>query len=534
MMHGWRGKTLVLILLGFAATDFVFTITMCAADATAHIVLNPWFPRFSQDPLVLTLTLIGLLAAVFLVGFKEAIKMSVWLVAIYLALNVVSICVITEKLVANSQLFAIWLNKLSSQYSSVPAMIGKSLLVFPQLALGLSGFETGVAVMPHIKTAQPNDIDQRIKNTRLLLLTVALIMSVFLVFGSFTTTLLIPAELFQEHQAANGRALSYLTHLYMGDGFGTLYDLSTVLILWFAGASGMAAILSLVPQYLPRYGMAPQWAAAQRPLVAFVGVVSMAITVFFKADVDSQAGAFATGLLVLITSAVVAITASIWRTKPLARYYFLIISMFFVYASAAIMWQRPDGLQISLFFIAAILISSFASRALRSTELRINKVTLDPQAQRFIEEACINHWGEIRLLAHKPGEYDFQEMETRARRDHSIQMPEGNFIFLEVKPGDCSEFVDEVLEVSGQEVDGYRIFRCDSPGIPNAIAALLMHIRDVSGKVPHAYLGWTEGHPLAYIIKYVMFGEGETAPLTREILRSIEPNEERRPKVHVA
>lgn len=569
LLTGWIGKTLVLILLGFAFTDFIFTITMCAADATAHIVENPLVPEFFHDRLRTTLLLIAALGLIFLKGFQDAVKISFALVLFYLAVNAVVITVCLGKLSGDPTYYQNWLATLFAEHSSYLEMFKKAAFVFPQLALGMSGFETGVAVMPLVKgpshkvasetkikvdtagfkqvhqsvdgfssaikedTEDPVEIAGRIKNTRLLLITVAIIMSAFLLVASFITTLMIPAQLFRDQGPANGRALAYLAHLYMGEGFGSVYDAATILILWFAGASGMAALLSLVPQYLPRYGMAPEWASAKRPLVIFFTLVSVFITIVFKADVDAQAGAFATGLLVMITSAALAITALKWRQGLGYRLAFGTISAIFIYSSVVVSLDRPDGLLISFFFIAAVLITSFVSRAIRSTELRIGHVKLDSQASQFVGASCNENLGVIRILAHRPDSADYAVKELEARKNHSIQNEEGDFIFLEVTPGDVSEFEEDTLEVKGFVKDGYRILRCRSASVPNAIAALLLYIRDKTGRTPHAYFAWTEGNPLFYVVKYILLGEGETAPLTREILRVAEEDPEKRPKIHV-
>lgn len=535
ILKGWTAKTVVLILLGFAATDFVFTITMCAADATAHLVENPFVPEYLHNRTGLTIGLISILGIIFLFGFHEAIRLSVFLVAAYLLVNVITIGKCFTVIIQEPQVFHRWLEALTNSYQSFWQAFGISALAFPQLALGLSGFETGVAVMTHIKTAADDEtqaLEERIRNTRKLLFTVAIIMSVFLLFGSLVTTLLIPPELFKEGQQANGRALAYLAHKYLGHGFGSLYDLSTIMILWFAGASGMAALLSLVPQYLPRYGMAPGWAEASRPLVLFITLVCFAITIFFKAEVDAQAGAFATGLLVLISSGSIAVTLAEWKRGFLHRLIFCTISLAFAYSSVVIICTRPDGLLISIFFIVSMMTSSLISRALRSTELRIESVVLDEAAKALIAEAAQK--GEIRLLAHRPGHSLLLDKETEMRTLHTFEKDEGSFIFLEVTTTEVSDFKTKTLQVSGYTEGPHMILRCKCLGIPNAIAALLLHIRDQTGKVPHAYFGWTEGNPLAYVLKFVFFGDGETAPLTREILRSAEHDPKRRPRIHVA
>jgi hypothetical protein len=535
LMPGWLGKVFVLCLLGFAATDFIITITLSAADATTHLVQNPWVPMYMQHRMILTLFMLALLGGIYLKGFREAIGVSVVLVSIYLALNAVVVGVAFTEIARQPWLLHNWQNLVWNDprvNGSIFRMLGYSCLFFPKLALGMSGFETGVAVMPHIKGDRDDDPEHprgRIRYARWLLRTAAAIMSLFLISSSFVTAVLIPHILFQPGEAANGRALAYLAHIYLGQQFGTVYDISTIFILWFAGASAMAGLLSLVPRYLPRYGMAPDWARATRPLVVFFTLVTFAVTWLFNADVDAQAGAYATGVLVIMTSAAIACTLSVWKNKVGQRVFFFLITIVFVYTTIVNTIERPDGIKIASFFILVMLVSSLVSRVRRSTELRVKKVVLDDTADEYITEASK---AAVRLLAHRPGgPSDYAMKAAECVKLHNI--PEDQIIFLEVGVSDASDFDDEILSVTGCMEGPYKILRCESPAVPNAMAALLLFIRDKTHKQPHVYLGWTEGNPIMYILKYLFIGEGETAPLAREILREVERDPAKRPRVHV-
>jgi hypothetical protein len=369
----------------------------------------------------------------------------------------------------------------------------------------------------------------RIRNTRKLLLSAAVTMSVLLMLSSFTTTLLIPAAAFEKGGEANGRALAYLAHHYLGAGFGTLYDLSTIVILWFAGASAMAALLNLVPRYLPPYGMAPDWARANRPLVLVFIAVTFVVTIVFQADVDAQGGAYATGVLVLMTSASLAVTIEHWEGR--SRWAYLIMTLVFTYTTVDNIHERPEGIKIASFFVLSIVSASLLSRALRSTELRVSQVVLSPRAQAFVDEVA--PYG-VRLIAHRPDkrtEDEYDKKEQQAREDHSLDKGEP-VLFLEVVQGDASDFMED-LQVRGAQVGRHRLLRCGSPAVPNAIAALLLHLRDRTGRIPDAYFGWTEGNPVTYVLKYLALGEGDTAPVTREVLRRTVRNPLERPRIHV-
>ncbi len=542
LLSWWQGKLFVLCLIGFVVTGFVITITLSAADATAHITENPLGRGLQGHEIVVTLVIISLLGAIFLKGFNEAISIAVVLVAVYLALNIVVVGTGLYHLIQHPDALARWRDSVFRAYANPLLLVGTALFVFPKLALGLSGFETGVVVMPLVR-GDASDTDERpagrIRNTKKLLTAAAAIMSVMLILSSIVTTTLIPAEAFraatdtQPAGEANGRALAFLAHQSLGNLFGTVYDISTVLILWFAGASAMAGLLNIVPRYLPRYGMAPDWARATRPLVLiFVGICAI-VTIIFRADVDAQAGAYATGVLALMTSATIAVTLAARRHgSRRGTVGFGLVAAIFIYTTGVNIVQRPEGIKIAGVFIAAIVVLSLVSRVQRSTELRATNIVLDDTAQRFIAEASK---GEIRIITNHPDartsrEYLLKEREQRV--DNHI--PAGDpVLFLEVSVGDPSEFASTLM-VTGKEIGGFRVLRAESAAsVPNAIAAFLLYLRDRTGCIPHAYFGWSEGNPLKYLMRFVLFGEGDTAPVTHEILRQAEPDHTRRPAIHV-
>ena len=531
----WQGKLFVLALLGFALTDFIITITLSAADASAHIVENPHLPFLHGQQLWITLGLIALLGAVFLKGFTEAISVAVGLVFAYLLLNAVVIAVAAGHVFGEGHVVGDWHSALTQQHGNSLLVVGVALTVFPKLALGMSGFETGVAVMSHVRGA-PDDTARRpagrIRNTKRLLTTAACIMSVYLIASSFVTTLLIPAKEFETGGSANGRALAYLAHLYLGNGFGTVYDASTVLILWFAGASAMAGMLNLIPRYLPRYGMSPEWAGAVRPLVIVLTSVGFLITWIFDADVDAQGGAYATGVLVLMTSAAVAVTLAARRARQRLRTVaFGLISLVFVYTTITNVAERPDGVKIGSLFIAAIIAVSFVSRLTRSFELRTLEIEYDAKAERFIRDCSRRA---LRLVANEPGERDVEEYREKLAQiteDHDLH-DTSDLVFVEVTVKDYSDFEGSLQVHGGVMHDQYRVLTVEAPSVPNALAALLLDIRDRTGARPHIYFEWTEGNPLSHLLKFLLFGNGEVAPITREVLRRAERDRTRRPHLH--
>lgn len=538
LLSYWPSKVLVLCLIGFVATGFIITITLSAADASAHLIENPYLHHALEGRnVVVTLALIVALAGVFLKGFKEAIGVAVVLVVAYLGLSLVVIGRAALELGEHPTAFSEWVGAMSATHSAPFGIIGAALLVFPALALGLSGFETGVVVMPLVK-GESDDTEQhpagRIRNAKKLLTTAALIMSVMLLGSSLVTTLLIPYEQFEPGGEANGRALAFLAHELFGDGFGTVYDLATIGILWFAGASAMAGLLNIVPRYLPRYGMAPDWARSTRPLVLVLSTIAAVVTIVFGASVDQQAGAYATGVLALMTSAAIAVfLAELRRRHRGTAVFFAAVSAVFVYTFAVTIVDRPEGLLIAGVFIALIVVISVWSRIARSTELRVLQVVYDDGARAMLDDAAAGPQP-MRFIANKRQAGDreeYREKSLEIRMFNHLNARQGAF-FLEVEISDASDF-ETTVHVTSEVVGGHRVLRATGPSVPNVLAAVLLDVRDRMSKPPHAYFEWSQKAPGQNVLRFLIAGEGDVPPLVHEILRRAEPDERRRPLVHV-
>jgi hypothetical protein len=553
LLSGWTAKFLVLVLLGFAATDYVITQTLSAADAAEHLIHNPkWaeMPAWFHSQMAVTMLLLVFLGAMFLRGFREVIAVAVVIVGVYLVLNVIVLGSGLSYLVFHPGRFVAWYTNVETGnwYTSAggtgwAAVAVACLLFFPKLALGLSGFETGVAVMPLVKGDPGDDPHRpqgRIRNTRKLLATAALIMSSMLLASSVVTTMLISPEAMTEGRAAN-RALAFIAHgetqafinPMFGEVFGTIYDLSTVSILWFAGASAMSGLLNLVPRYLPRYGMAPKWAEAVRALVIVFTFINLIVTWIFDADVKKQGGAYATGVMVLMASAGVAVVIDQWRKRSEGdgsriHWGYLAATLIFLYTTVAIIFEKPDGIKIAGAFIASIVVFSMFSRTRRSTELRFEKFDFLDEHSRFLWDA-LRHLEFPVLVPHRPGHHTIIEKDEKIRRVHRLG-PKVPIVFVEATIGDPSEFhhhpMIEVTEEEGRFV--LRITR--SASVAHAIATVALELSK-TGKPPEIHFGWSDESPLVANIGFVLFGEGNVPWLVRELIQRAEPDPAKRPRV---
>jgi hypothetical protein len=520
LLEGWKGKLLILVLLGFAATDFVITMTLSAADAAKHAIENPFLhPMLGERQILVTLVILTVLAIVFLKGFSEAIGLAAAAALPYLALNLVVLGRGAWEIMAHQGLLAEWHSALAAK-GDFPLLIAGALLVFPKLALGLSGFETGVTVMPLIEGGE-KDREQipragglpmeRIANTTKLLISAAVIMSGMLVLSSLVTTLLIAPADYREGGKASGRAIAFLAHRYLGPAFGTVYDMSTILILSLAGASAMAGLLHLIPRYLPRFGMAPRWAALSRPLILVLFAIDIIITLIFRASVEAQSGAYATGVLVLILSAAFAATLALWRERSWGlAFYMGFLLLVFAYTLADNCLERPDGLIIGTVFTLLLMVTCGLSRSIRSVEFRIPEGYFTDVESWRIGPELRGKKVQLVPIASSSGEARRKKRDEIARH-YGVHGP---FLFLHVNLLDNRSEFSSPLEVSlRKEGDDYVGEVFGAVAIANAIAYVSEVIDPIS-----IFIGLTRRNLMAQAIRYLLFGEGETGLIVYTIL----------------
>jgi len=574
LVSGWKGKIGVLVLIGFAATDFVITKTLSAADAAAHLISNSLFaesaPPWAHNQIVMAVVLLLLLGAMFLKGYSEVVGIATVLVVAFLGMSFLIIASSLWYLITHPALLQGWFAEIASgsyhlheaplQGHGLWVALGISLLIFPKLALGLSGFETGVLLIHLVRGSDehPDDEQARIANTRRLMLTAALIMSFFLIGSSLVTgtNTIIPADdLRMEKDDAGAilskgkaldRALAYVAHgesplavsPLFGPIFGTVYDISTILILWFAGASAMAGLLNMVPRYLPRYGMAPEWAAAYRPLVIAFTVINLLVTWAFKADVTAQGGAYATGVLVLMTSACIASLVHMQHEAsagadhhPLKRIAFALITLVFIYTTITNISERPDGIIIASMFIASVLVISIVSRVWRSQELRHKEFRFaDDSARMLWTDICAE--GAFRVLVpHRPGHRSLDEKEAEIRHRHRIPA-EVPIVFLEVHYGDTSEFHNAPIISAKQEGERFVIVARDVVSVSHTIAQIAIDMCK-SGTPLDVVFGWSQGSSLKLALEFLLFGQGDVPNVVYDLVEKAVADPARRPTVLV-
>jgi hypothetical protein len=522
LFSGWKSKIFVLILLGFAATDFVITMTLSAADAARHATENPYLHRWIGDHYMdVTLVLLVLLALVFIAGFREAIVVVAATTIPYIILNICVLTYATGVVFSHPELLRNWSSALFAR-GDWTAVFVASALVFPKLALGLSGFETGVSVMPLVAGGEEDEgrrsLEQprgRVRNTRKLLVSAAAIMSILLLLSSFVSALLIPESAYREGGEANGRAIAYLAHSILGNNFGSLYDLSTILVLWLAGASAMTGLLNLIPRYLPRFGMAPPWVAYRRPLVLLLLGIDVIVTFIFHADVNRQGSAYATGVLVLMFSAAVAVALALWRERAGALSfvkagYFWVVTLVFAYTLVANVIERPDGVIIASCFILLLLTLSGVSRYRRATEMRVSEFEFrDRESELMWNSICDN---KVNLIPHHANDAHYRAKLKQKVLDHyKLQGPVA-FLYVQLMDN-RSEFYSCLRVSVRREGDDYVIDVSGATAIANAIAFLTDVLNPIS-----VILGLTQRNVMKQSLAFVLWGEGETGLVVYSVL----------------
>jgi hypothetical protein len=593
---GWRGKLLVLTMLGFAAADFVITRSLSLADAAIHLIHNPhglrllarwplpllneehqlWPPleyllhRLAEPRVTVTLGLSVISFGIWQV-LKRGITRRILIVttaavSCYLILSALVVLSALAYIAQHSEVWQAWLNVIFAAPQAIRDAATQSdsawpwvwlrifLWSFPQMALGLSGFEMIMNVVPRVSggaNEQSGTPAARIRNTRKLMVTAASIMAIYLMSAVLVTTLLVPEAQMRPGGAATHRALAYLAHgsplagggtasginSLFGDNFGDLYDLSSAFILCLAGLSVTLGLQNLLPHYLNRLGMDVTWAGKSAVIMHLLNVIILLITVVYRASPSLQQWAYATSVLVLLAGAALAMMKDLQQNAARSPKRILLIVLsagaggFFLAMTGLTMLINQSGLTIALCFVVAILISSFVSRWIRCTELRF-------EGFQFVDEASRERWtqlcqSETRILVpHRPGLISLAEKCHALRREHRLDLATP-IIFIEVVLGDPSNFYHKPLmkiERDG-DLEVIRVSHCVS--VSHVLAAICLELAEGNQLPPEIIFGWSNEPPLAANLNFLLLGEGNIPWMVKELVRHAMPDPAHQPRIRI-
>jgi hypothetical protein len=594
VMPGWRGKFIVLTVLGFAASDFVITRSLSIADAAMHLShnphglalidrmspamesLTPWVPAewpARLRPLLSRQVVITLGLTVLTFAFWQLLQRGFTRRVLWLAVTLVMIYLVVVGIVVGSGLIYVWAhpdlwhnwwhavqdisargNIAEHPIAGIATLSILSLWAFPQLALGLSGFELTMTITPLVRGGvgtSSDDQREKIANTRKLLCAAAGIMALLVTGSVFVTTLLVPREALAPGGLAEDRSLAYLAHgglladgeagsrlnRWFGATFGSLFDASTIAVLSLAGASVIMGLRGMLPHYLHRLGMALTWAGQTGVVMHLLNVIILIVTVAFHASITTQQWAYATSVLVLLAAAALAAGLDVWRRLHRLSWRWFIVApfvlscTFFLAMTAVTTLMHPSGVIIASSFVATIVATSIVSRWLRSTELRFEGFAFSNEATRMRWEAICRREFQV-VVPHRPGLLSLSDKNRQIQRDFRLNA-DVPILFVEATLGDPSEFYHQpLMTIADQDgLEVLRVSKCVS--VSHVLASICLALCRSGGRPPEVIFGWSNERPMAANLNFLLLGEGNIPWMVRELIRHAVPDVGCQPRIHI-
>jgi hypothetical protein len=593
---GWRGKFFVLILVGFIGTDYIMTRSLSTADAAEHLTSNPifreqssWFrdhpevvrdqlPSFLQGRFFDSLNerlVVSVLLAITSFGFyfwlvrsldRGFLGFAVFIVVSFLAVNLAVLIPAWKYLLEHPDLLSQWqenlrplLAEMHTNTSGTLAFLATiALVTFPPMAIGLSGFELALVSAPLVRGSETDTHDAprgRIFNARLMMLTAAVLMSVLVLASVSAVGLLVPYKAIVDEQGVvHHRAIAHLAHgglmvggylaneeiaPYFGTTFGTLYDVSTILILCLAGAAATVTLKDVVPGLMGKFGMQLAWTRRLGLITHSFNLLILVVTIVFRAKVDDLMWAYAASVLAVLLGAAFGSATDLrerargwglgWASWLVAS-PFSLAGLVFLLMLIMVAVQGPAGFIVAGLFVSLVLGIGVVVRWWRGSDATFETFEFaDPESEeRFRRAVGLPYQVLIpRPMSRRPA----HEIEAQARQRAGLA-PDVPVIVLEVELGDRGDLRGDSALLTMVEENGRETIKVrGSRSMPHTIAAVALACREV-GQPPDVHFGERHGSWLDGVMNFLLLGQADLPGAVREILERAEPNPARRPRVY--